>query len=126
MSASPGTIPGMSGDKDKLSIDTEGLEAAATGATKRAAAVHPALTTPSKGVSSPIDTSAVAVASAIQALVTTVETADTTAATVQSGCLNEFPKVLVQADQQGAEKLNTVQFPTPGMAPSSPDKVWKT
>lgn len=116
----------MSGDEDKLSIDTEALDAAASGATKRAGAVHPALTTPSKGVNSPIDTSAVAVAAAIQALVTTVETADATAATEQSGCLNEFPKVLVQADQQGAEKLNTVQFPTPLMAPTSPDKVWKT
>ena len=85
-----------------------------------------ALVTPPPTVTSLLDTVAVAVSTAIQGMVTTVDTADTTTATEQATMLAESPPVLVQTDQQGADQIGAIQFPAPVMAHGEPGKVWST
>jgi hypothetical protein len=115
----------MSGDK--LDIDPDELAALSGQAANMAASANfVGLVTPPPAVSSLLDTVAVGLSAAIQAMVAPLDTADSAAATEQATMLAESPPVLVQQDQQGADQIGaTVIQPTPITAPG-PGEVWTT
>jgi hypothetical protein len=117
----------MSGGEETLNIDPEKLaRLSGQAASMAASSSFGPLATPAPTVTSLLDVAAVALSSAIQAMVTPLDTADSASATEQATMLAESPPVLVATDQQGADSLNGVQFPTPVTAPAAPGQVFTT
>ena len=116
---------------DGLDIRPEDLATAAAKAGATVTASTPvAIASPPPTAESLLDAAAVALSAAIQGLAAAVDTADTTAAAKQQAALTESPPMLVQQDHQGAQDMTAgapiIEFPTPGVVPPSPGKVWTT